>query len=184
MKNSSWNFHAIFLIQISLANLVFLEEIFYCQVFFFCCLTLYLQIALDCFCSSNWKPVSSPFPFWTLCPRHQRSKWPISARCSEEAQGGSLYRDGLWLVKPSRPQQHRRSREEGDLVGYLSSSLWMDWQLGAWRWLLRSSWVRGRGGRMQGPLQEIPLGSPISWLVWFLDWVCSFCAYALHDENF
>ena len=113
-----------------------MEEIFYCQVVFICCLTLYLQIALDCFCCSNWKPMSLPFPFWILCPLHQRSKWLISTQCRRKGTvGAACTGDGLWLVKPVLTSATPEKQEEGWPGGPGPPCGWTDsWELGVGYW--------------------------------------------------
>lgn len=126
-KSSSWNLHAIFLVQISLATLAFWKKIFYCWVFFIC-LPYFMpppsqsQIALDWFCCSNWKPVSSSFPCWTLTwllsssPEKQVAyQGPVpQKRYSSSPLAGEL----SWL------QPQLRSSEKSDQCGYTGSSLW------------------------------------------------------------
>ena len=106
---------------------LFGKNIFYCWVFFIC-LPYFMpppsqsQIALDWFCCSNWKLVSSSFPCWTLT-------WLLSSSPEKQvAYQGPVpqkrYSSSPLAGELSWPQPQLRSSEKSDQCGYTGSSLW------------------------------------------------------------
>ena len=129
MKNSSWNLYAIFLIQISLSNLVFWKKSFTAKCF---SLLPYFRPpnSTRLFLLQQLKTnVFFPFPFWMLCPLHQRSKWLISTQCLRKGT------DGLWLVKPLLTSAIPEKQREGKPGGPGPPCRWTDsWELGVGYW--------------------------------------------------
>lgn len=180
-KSSSWNLHAIFLIQIPLTTPAFLKKILYCQVFFIHCFTSCppLQSAKE-----HWIHPSVATEKGCLLPSHtstdihlaslfftREASSLVRTQCLRKAQWVQPIPEPASVWWPFWPRSRLKSGEMGVQCGFTCSSSQVQSIAGSMGLIVEKR-TDSCGGEKVG---KIPYrnsrGTPVSWLIWHPRWI-------------